>query len=203
MDMLSLEMAAPSVWRRFWPELLLLVGLVLLAAAVGAFEYIDGDLVLIGSLNACVIVGASVIAAIWCVAFFLIFRFWKLISSGGLIADVFGILVGGAIVIAALWVSAMVGIFTLVGSDLGPYRVLDVPGSTTSVVVTTLTLGETSVRIYRGDGIRYERVALTAPTLNRASDPGSIAVDVDASGQPFLFYSVEGGGIAHVLLPLD
>lgn len=203
METFSRDLAAPSVWRRFWPELVLLVALVLLAAAAAGFDYIDGDLVLIGSLNAYVLVGAFVIAAIWCVAVFLICRFWKLISSGGLIADMFGILVGGAIVIAALWVSAMVGIFTLVGSELGPYRVLDVPRSTTSFVVTTFTHGETSVRIYRGDGTRYEELALAAPALNEASDQSSIAIDVDASGQPFLFYSMEGGGIAHVLLPLD
>ncbi len=136
MDTLSFEMAAPSVWRRFWPELVLLLALGLLAIALGLGEYIDDDLVLIGSMNAYVIVGGLVIGAIWCVAMFVIFRLWKLVS--GRVAEALSIVAGGVVVLAAMWFSAIVALFTLLGTDQGPYRVLDVPGSTTSFVVTTL-----------------------------------------------------------------
>ncbi|KAA1376247.1 hypothetical protein [Aeromicrobium fastidiosum] len=59
-------------FRRFWPELTLLAGVVLAVTAQALGRAIDGRNVTVGSMDAAVIVVAMAVAAVWCLAAFVV-----------------------------------------------------------------------------------------------------------------------------------
>lgn len=67
--------------RRFWPELTLLAGLILVVVATALGNYIDGRNITVGSMDAAVLVIVMAVTAVWCFATFLVGRLSKIMSG--------------------------------------------------------------------------------------------------------------------------
>lgn len=104
--------------RRFWPELTLLAGLVLVVAATAIGKAIDGRNVTVGSMDAAVFVVVMAVAAVWCLAAFLVGQLARIMR--GRAGEGFVMLMAVTITaLGALPVSLLVGwaIRLSIGSD--------------------------------------------------------------------------------------
>ena len=188
-------------WRRFWPELVLLVGMVLFLLAIPVAVYSSKKLVLVGSFNGILIAGCLVISSVWCVALSLVGRVTK--SVIGRAAGVLAILFQVPVFLGAVVLTGIIGLVAALLGDTGPRYFLDVPGTSSRYLVTSFTFGETSLTLYRGNGTVDEDLGLHPPFVDRSvSFASSHRVETDARGRSFLVYPKEGGGDARVLLPL-
>lgn len=189
--------------RRRWPVLVLLCSLIFFVFAVLLGTYLEDRIVLLGPVDSVVLDVLLGVAAVWCVAAVLIGCLMRVARGRWTRRFVQGIL-APAIMFGALGVSIIVGIVVglLLGVDTR-YK-LDMPDESPKYIVSTLTLGETSLTLYRGNGIVYKRLSLSLPLPDRHTwFATNHRVETDPSGQSFLIYPQVFGGEARVLLPVD
>lgn len=192
------------MWRRHWPWFSLLAGLILVALAVPLARFLDGRIVLLGPIDVVKVEALLGVSTVWCLAAGLIGLVVR--AAPGRFTGLFvqGIVVP-AIVLAAFAMSAIVGVLVLVGLGVDPRYELDTPGDSPEYIVSTLTLGETSLTLYRSNnGVVYDHVQLPLPLAESpTSFESSRRVETDGSGRLFLVYRQQDGDEARVALPVD
>ena len=182
---------------------MLLCGLIFLALAVVLGTYLDDRIVLLGPVDAFALDVLLADAAVWCVAAFLIGslvkvararRIWPFARDTLAVAIMFG----------ALGLSLIIGVVVSLGLGVDSQIKLDTPDGSPKYIVSSLTLGETTLTLYRGNGIVYHRQDLSLPIPDRHTwFATNHRVETGPSGQSFLIYTQGDGGEARVPLPLD
>jgi hypothetical protein len=193
------EQTTAGAFRRCWPAWILACGVLLTILTIVLGCYVHGRIVLIGPLDAVRIVALLGAAAVWCPA--IAVMGWIAKVTRGRFAQAVGVLMGGVIGLGTLGLSAVLTLLIMTGLSVDSYYKLDVPGSSSSYIVSNYTYDETSLTLYRGNGIVYEPVPASLPLPARQIFERDHRVDTDTSGRSFLVYEQASTG-QEVRIPL-
>jgi hypothetical protein len=187
--------------RRRRPVPAFVTAMVSAAAAYVLVQVLADRIIRVGPLDAAV--GAVLLAtvAFLCTAASLVGLTAR--AAKGRIAElVHGSVVVPVIVVCALALTAIVDVAMLLAVVKAPQVRLDAPRGSPRYIVVPFTFGETSLTLYRGDGLVYERVDTQLPYVKRSSQfADTYRVETDADGRLHLRYPQEDGKEADVLLP--
>lgn len=187
--------------RRRWPLPVFLTGLLSAGASYVLILVLLDRIVRLGPVDAAVIAALLATVSIWCVAASLMGATTGV--ARGRVAEFLhlGILVP-AIGLIALAVTVVVNLAILLAVKEDRQVQLDVPDGSAKYIVVPFTFGETTLTIYRGNGIVYNRVGTQLPYLNRSSQfADTYRVETGGDGRLHLRYPQDGGKDADVLLP--
>lgn len=193
-----------GVIRRFWPEIVLLVGIGLVAGTTILASYLSDKIVLLGSVDLGEVMVFMAAFSVWCFAAFFIGRVGMSLGSGGKIAQFVAVVFTGVVLLAAIPISVAAGFITTVETRPTSAVRLEVPSSSSEYLVATFVFSENSLTLYRGNGRVFRRTAVRMP--HPASSTGfaqNHRIETDSQGRLCVVYPQEDGGEARVLLPQD
>lgn len=178
-----------------------LAGLLSAGASYGSVLFLMERIVRVGPLDAVWIAALLATASIWCVA--ASFMGATASAATGRVAEFLHLAVlVPATVLAALAATVFANFLLLLAVGESPQVRLDVPEGSPGYILVPFTFGETTLTLYRGNGVVFERVdtLLSAPDV-RAKSTDSYRVVTGADGRLRLTYRLHDGTEANVLLP--
>lgn len=197
------QLKRSSTLRRLWPVFALAGAFAFGWLTVLLGDYVDGRIVLLGSIDAAKLIALLGAITVWCLALAVIGYITK-VAHGRFVAAL-GILVSGLIGLLAFALSLLVGHLLTTKLSVDPHYELDVPGSSSKYIVSTSTYDddEMSIRLYRGDGTVYEPFGTPLPYEHgRNSFEDTHHVETDSDGNSFLVYPQDSpSGNARIPLP--
>lgn len=194
---------ASSLWRRHWPALALVVGVVSFGSTVALANYLDDRIVYVGPVNAYLFDVFLALVTVWCLAAFLL-GYLAMLRGPWIWSLVQGVL-ASTVVIGAFGLSVIVSfVVALLVGGAGEQIKLDTPAGSPKYIVSALTFGNTNLTLYGGNGTVYERLDVRLPAPDRSTSFASDhRVESESDGQLFLVYQEAPGSEVRVPLPLE
>lgn len=186
---------------RRWPLPVFLAGLLSVGASYALVLFLQERIVRLGPLDAVVVAALLVTAFIWCVA--ASFMGATASAAKGRVAEFLHLAVlVPATVLVGLAMTVFMNLGLLLAAGESPQVRLDVPEGSPGYIVVPFTFGETTLTLYRGNGVVFKRLGTSLPLPDSPSEfTDSYEVRRGAGGRLHLTYRQHDGKEANVVLP--